>query len=316
MFRPGSRSLACIATHGVLFAIPVILICSACAIAGGGKRAGGEPPDRAIESSAQAFTDAFNRGDAKAVAALWTRDGILVDEQGQILQGRKAIEDQYTALFKQYPGARIGIDVASIEFPTPTVAVERGFSQATAKLGESPTASRYTAVHVRQWGKWRMERVNEAPAEIPQKTSRLMDLQWLIGNWGTQAGDARVQSHIEWLADKRFIQRTYTVQTDGATSSSGIQIIGWDPQSGRIRSWSFDSSGGHGTGFWMPTPDGWRIDQVGTLADGTPTSSRDFLIRVPGEDKVLGWCSVERQAGSAMLPDIPEVVLDRMPDQQ
>ena len=67
-----------------------------------------------------------------------------------------------------------------------------------------------------------------------------------------------------------------------------------------------------GTGFWVPTPDGWAIDSVGCLADGTPTSSLDFVIRIPGNNTVLGYRSVNRKAGNTRLPDLPEVVLDRV----
>ena len=52
------------------------------------------------------------------------------------------------------------------------------------------------------------------------------------------------------------------------------------------------------------------------LPDGTPTASRDLLIRVPGEDDVLGWRSMARSAGGASLPDTPEVVLDRIAEKK
>ena len=72
---------------------------------------------RRVRASEEAFLRAFNRGDAKAVAALWTPNGSLADERGEIFKGRKAIEDQYAAFFKEYPGAKIEVAVKSIEFP-------------------------------------------------------------------------------------------------------------------------------------------------------------------------------------------------------
>ena len=50
------------------------------------------------------------------------------------------------------------------------------------------------------------------------------------------------------------------------------------------------------------------------LADGTPTSAGDYLIRVPQEDNVLGFRSVNRKLGDTQLPDLREVVLDRVPE--
>ena len=85
----------------------------------------------AIRASADEFTSAFNKGDAKAVAALWTPDGTETDEQGTIFKGRQAIEAEYAKLFKARPDARIQIEVHSIDFPAPNVAVEDGVATVT-----------------------------------------------------------------------------------------------------------------------------------------------------------------------------------------
>src|SRR5262245_20445959 len=44
--------------------------------------------EKAIRATAVAFADAFNRGDAKAVAALWIENGSLAVEQGDVVRGR------------------------------------------------------------------------------------------------------------------------------------------------------------------------------------------------------------------------------------
>jgi hypothetical protein len=165
-------------------------------------------------------------------------------------------------------------------------------------------------------GKWLMASVRETGIELPSNYGRLQDFEWLIGKWETKSEAATVHTTVRWMANKSFLQREYTVRNGGVTESSGIQIIGWDGQAGQVRSWSFDSSGGHGTGLWTPTPQGWRIESKGMLADGTPTASQDFLICVPGADNVLGWRSVNRKVGDKPLPDLREVVLDRLPEKQ
>ena len=103
---------------------------------------------------------------------------------------------------------------------------------------------------------------------------------------------------------------------DGLLVSSGTQIVGWDPRSRQVVSWTFDSSGGYGTGAWTAAANGWQIESVGVTADGVPTSSKDHLIRVPGEDNIFGWHSVDRKLGETKLPDTREVVLDRVPDKR
>jgi hypothetical protein len=47
-----------------------------------------------IRAGAQAFIKAFNAGDAKALAEMWTANGTIADEQGNVFKGRKAIEEQ------------------------------------------------------------------------------------------------------------------------------------------------------------------------------------------------------------------------------
>lgn len=269
----------------------------------------------AIRASADEFTSAFNKGDAKSVAALWTPDGSETDEQGTTFKGRQAIEAEYAKLFKARPDARIQIEVHSVDFPAPNVAVEDGVATVTVS-GAAPSSSRYTVVHVILDGKWLMSNVHESPADVKSGAETLQTLNWLIGKWQAKTGDIVAESDIRWLANKSFIRRDYTVRKGDATTGSGVQIIGWDPQQGQIRSWSFDSTGGFGTGLWSQTADGWQIDHIGTFPDSTPSSSRDFVIRVPGEDNVLGFRSTHRQAGESVLPDTAEIVFDRVKDKQ
>ena len=224
-----------------------------------------------IRATAVAFVEAFNRGDARAVAALWTAAGTAADDSGRIYKGRAAIEAQYAALFKELPGARMEVSVKSIEFPTPTTAIEDGVAQVDAEHAGPPQASRYTAVHIKQDGKWLMASVREASIELPSNFARVEGLAWLVGSWTAQRDGTTIHTTIRWIANKSFLERDYTIRKDGIVVSSGKQIIGWDAKARQIRSWSFDASGGYGTGLWMATPDGWRIESSGVMADGVPT---------------------------------------------
>jgi uncharacterized protein (TIGR02246 family) len=267
--------------------------------------------ENVIRAGANDFTQAFDTGDAKKIAAAWTESGTMVDEAGQSFKGRKAIEDEYAKLFKDHPGARIEIKIQSVEVPSPGVAIEDGAATVFTK-DAPPTSSRYTAVHVQQNGKWLMATVRESHVDAPSNYGRLQALEFLVGRWQAKSDDAQVDTDIRWVANKSFLMRNYTVRRAGAIASTGVQIIGFDPLAARIRSWSFDSSGGYGAGLWTSTQDGWRIESTGILPDGTPTSSRDALVRVSGEDNTFGWRSTNRTAGGAALPDLPEIVLDRV----
>ncbi len=268
-------------------------------------------PEAEVRATAIAFVKAFNQGDAKAVAALWIPQGSAAEADGTIYKGRAAIEQQYAALFKQHSDARISVAIKSIEFPTPTTAIEDGISQVDAQHAGPAQVARYTAVHVKVDAKWLLASVRETNVELPSSFAKIESLGWLVGTWTAQHDGTKVRTTVRWIANNSFLERQYTVSTDGIVTSSGRQIIGWDPKIGKIRSWSFDATGGYGSGVWTATPEGWQIEQSGVLADGTPTSSRDTWVRIPGEDNVLGWRSVARFAGETRLPDMPEVVLDR-----
>jgi len=292
--------------------VPVLaissLVCVACAAE---KPAAANPAEAAIRATADAFVQAFNRGDAKAVAALWTAEGSVLDDRGATIKGRKAIEGQYAALFKAYPGATMEVTVSSVEFPAPSVALENGVARVIHRDGP-PVASRYTAIHVLEGGKWLMANVRETAVPLASGPGRLEALSWLIGSWTAKTEGVTVQTTFRWIANKSFIQRDYSVQQKGAAAMSGTQIIGWDPQENRLRSWTFDSSGGHGTSLWSARPDGWLLESSGMLSNGAPTASRELLIRVHGEDSVFGWRSFDRRVGTTSLPDLREVVLDRV----
>jgi uncharacterized protein (TIGR02246 family) len=270
--------------------------------------------EAAIRATAKAFVAAFNRGDAAGLAAMFTVSASVADDEGETLRGQTAIRDKYAELFKAYPGAKIVVAVKSVEFPAPQMAIEDGTSQVSAEHAGPPVISRYTACHVLINGKWLMASVREAKVEVPSNHARVESLGWLIGTWKAERDGTTLDSKIRWFGNKSFLEREYTIRKDGIAVSSGKQIIGWDPKAAQIRSWSFDASGGHGTGLWTATPEGWQIESSGVLPDGRPTSSRDLLIRVPGEDNVLGWRSVARTVGGVPLPDTPEVVLDRAAD--
>ena len=269
-------------------------------------------PEAEIRATATAFVKAFNRCDAPAVAALWTPDGSAADSDGTIYKGRKAIEREYAELFKLHPDARVAVAVKSIEFPSPGVAIEDGISQIDAQHAGPAQVARYSAVHVKLDGKWLVASVRETSVDLPSNFAKIEGLGWLVGTWTAQRDGNKVRTSVRWIANNSFLEREYSVSTDGIVTTCGRQIIGWDPKSEQIRSWSFDAAGGHGTGVWTATPEGWQIEQSGVLPDGTPTSSRDTLVRIPGEDNVLGFRSANRAVGDTRLPDVPEVVLDRV----
>src|SRR4249920_1257282 len=99
----------------------ILPLAMACAIRSGVTvhAADPDPQEAAIQKTAEAFVEAFHKGDAKAVAAFWTPDGDYVDDTGRVLKGREAIEKSFAELFAANKGLKVRIDVANLKFPTP-----------------------------------------------------------------------------------------------------------------------------------------------------------------------------------------------------
>ena len=69
-----------------------------------GRGASTAKEEAALQKNAEAFIEAFNKGDAKALAAFLTDDGDMVDQDGHQFKGRKAIEEDYEKLFADAEG--------------------------------------------------------------------------------------------------------------------------------------------------------------------------------------------------------------------
>ena len=263
----------------------------------------------AIRQASREFVEAFNKGDVKAVAALWTEDGDLTDESGRRLTGRSAIEKEYARFLKENPGTKIRIVIDSLRLLSVDAAIEDGRAMLDPAPAGAPATSKYTAVHVKTDGKWRMSTVRDSRVETPSAYDKVADLEWLIGTWTAEEHGAKTESVCKWVAGKSFVERTYTVtQPDGATTS-GVQLIGFNPQGGHIQSWNFSSDGGHAVGVWTPRENGWSAEMRGTLGDGTNTTAVNRLTKL--DENAYVWQSVNRTAGDQSLPDTDEVVLRR-----
>ena len=85
----------------------------------------------------------FEKGDAKALADLWTEEGEYVADDGVTLHGRAALEDGYSQFFKKNPGVKLDLTIDSVHFVSHDDAVVEGFARTHAGAkAEEPTASR------------------------------------------------------------------------------------------------------------------------------------------------------------------------------
>ena len=260
---------------------------------------------KAILQSALDFTAAFEKGDAKAVTALWTDLGEYESDDGTVLRGRPAIEAAFVAHFKKQSSGKMEIKVESIRFLSRDAAIEEGLTRTTAS-DSLPDSAHYSVLHVREDGKWKIARSRESGAG----ENRMADLDWLIGTWRSEAKDDGLVISIARDKDQPFVVAKFEATAAGKSVSLGTMKIGIDPTSGQFMSWHFDPDGGHGHGLWLREGKHWAIDSRGVQADGADTAAVNILTRL-GVDEI-GWRSIDRMVGGQAQPDSAPIKLKRV----
>ncbi len=262
----------------------------------------------AVRKTAEEFAKAFNKGDAKAVAAFWTRDGEFVGPDGEPVRGREAIEKDYVEFFKKNPKARVEVHIESVRVLGRHTALEEGSLKLHLDGDREPGESRYSVLHVRDGDAWRMASVREWVPDPAQLVS-LKDLEWLVGEWVAKTDSAEVTTRYAWDEDRAFLRCRYTLKRGGKVVSSGTQIIGKDPAGG-LRAWVFDRSGTFGESSWSRDGDRWVIESSGTLPDGSERTATNLLVPL-GKD-AFTWQSVDQTVAGSPLPDTPPLKVTRV----
>jgi uncharacterized protein (TIGR02246 family) len=264
----------------------------------------------AIQKGVEAYVAAYNKGDAKALASMWSPDAVYTNPMtGQQVVGREAIEKQFAEIFAQSKGAKLEAKTDSIKFVSPNVAVEQG----TAKVigaGETPEESQYSAVYVKRDGQWLLDRVTEEQsAEPPSHYEHLKELEWMIGTWVDQDDQNRIETTCAWTKNQNFMTRSFTISIRDRIDLAGMQIVGWDPAKKQIRSWVFDSDGGFADAVWTKKDKAWYIRSTGTAPDGKKATATNIITIV--DENTFTWQSINREVGGELLPNVDEVVVVR-----
>ncbi|MFO0815213.1 MAG: SgcJ/EcaC family oxidoreductase [Gemmatales bacterium] len=260
----------------------------------------------AILKTAREFAEAYNRGDAKALAAQCTERCEIRESGGELIVGRDAIEKAYAQYFKNNKGATIEVLVKSVRFPAKDLAIEEGLLRQATGPAALPTTTSYVATHVREDGQWKLALSNETG----EGQNRLEDLDWLIGNWTTKVKNETVNLSFVRDSKRPMITATFTRTAEGKAPITGSIRIALDPETGLIRSWGFEDDGGHAQSLWHNDGKSWILDQQGVLGDGTPTAERIVLHRVSAN--VITWRVIDRLLGDEKLPDSAPLRLTRM----
>jgi uncharacterized protein (TIGR02246 family) len=266
--------------------------------------------EAAIRAAIDTYVAAYNRGDAKAVAAHWSETGEWLSPSGQKFQGREAIEREMKSMFDDEKGAHIEVINATVRLISPNTAIEEGTVRVTHPT-DPPSESTYLAVDVKENGRWKLNTVRETDMpDSPAPSSELDELSWLVGDWVDDSPDVDDVATVKWTKNKAFLSYSFKASSpDSDDELEGTQIIGWDPAAGTIRSWMFDSDGGFGEGTWSKHGDTWVVKFSQVLSDGRMASATNVYTMVNGN--TFTWKSIGRKLDGEFLPNIDEVKMVR-----
>jgi uncharacterized protein (TIGR02246 family) len=262
-----------------------------------------------IKASADAFVAAFNKGDANAVAAMWTDKGVLVDELGRRFEGRPQIEAAYVEFFKAHPGVQIKVTSGDVRKLMGDSLLEEGTTSLTPAPAGTNGESKYSAVHVQQNGQWLMSNVREWPPASPKDSKLLKDFDWLVGTWTAEERGAKSEVVCRWLPNNSYLERRYKVTAVDGKTTEGVQLIGLNPHTGQVVSWGFGFDGGHTIGAWVPRPNGWGIDAAGITPDGVTTHAMNLFTKL--DNNAFSWQSVDRTVAGQSRPNTDEIIFKR-----
>jgi uncharacterized protein (TIGR02246 family) len=265
--------------------------------------------EKAIRAAIKSYLDAFNRHDAKAVAAHWSATGEFVTPGGDVLRGTEQLERDFADYFANAANVTLELADPKIEFLSPNVALETGTARVLEPNAE-PTETEYVAVHVKYSTGWKMDSVREQ--EIVKPTShydQLRELEWMIGEWVDEAENATVETVCRWTTNRNFITRSFWISVRDRVDFEGTQVIGWDPVHNVIRSWVFNSDGGFGVGVWSRDGKRWTIRSLNVQPDGSQGSATVVMEQV--DENTLTFQTIGREVDGVMLPNIEPVKVVR-----
>lgn len=289
----------------------LVILLTACSLA---FAAAGEEPSQAeaaIKKNIQSYVEAFNSGDAEALAAHWTKDGDYITATGEVFSGQEKLKAAFKAFFKDKEGIKIEVVPLAIYVEAGDKAIEEGLAT-TTRSGEEPETTRYVTAYVKENGDWKITKIKEIlPMGSSPNRDKLKPLEWMIGDWVDEDQSGKLETSCYWSADGNFIVRSFAASVGGLTTFGGKQIIAWDPAANQIRSWVFDTNGGFGEGTWSKRGEAWYVNSIVVLNTGEKASSINII--TPKDENSFTWQATGREVGGVPLPETPKVTVVRNP---
>ncbi|MEO8352341.1 MAG: SgcJ/EcaC family oxidoreductase [Chthoniobacteraceae bacterium] len=111
--------------------------------------------EKAATAQNDAYVAAFNKGDSKALSAMYAEDAEYSSDAGTVVTGREDIVGNLKKFFSENKGVTLAARVESARFLTPDVLVEKGL----ATIGDETT--RYVCTYVKEGDQWLISDLEE-----------------------------------------------------------------------------------------------------------------------------------------------------------
>ena len=168
----------------------------------------------------------------------------------------------------------------------------------------------YYPIRRSKQGKWTIDTIGEVSLPVAQpNVEKMKELEWMVGQWVDKDENATIETTCSWTPNKAFLRRSFKVAIEDRIDLAGIQVIGWDADAEKFRSWVFDSSGGFVNGEWSKEGDRWIVKSAGVLFGGQKSSA--VRIITPIDDDSFTLEAVDREVAGELLPDIDKVTVVR-----
>ncbi|MBS0266558.1 MAG: SgcJ/EcaC family oxidoreductase [Planctomycetes bacterium] len=268
--------------------------------------------EEAAAAALLGLAEHFGKHDSQGFAARFTATGEFIDESGHVYQGREAIATDFVDVFQANPEARIELQVQSTRVIAPGVIAVDARSRYTRNPTANPVDGDCHGICVAEGTKWLIASLREVEASDPlSHHDHVNELAWLIGDWIDEAADSHVHFQCRWDDGGNYLIRDFEVHLAGHKTITGTQRIGYDPLTGRLKSWVFDSNGGFAEGHFHRDGDSWILQAVGATADGRMASGSNVYTRL--DDHRMTWSAVDRVIAGERIPDLEAVTVVRKP---
>jgi len=256
--------------------------------------------DGGVRQAAAAYGTALHKGDLDGILSFWTNDADYMDDTGRTYKGREALGKLYQPALEGLKKGKIAVVVDSVRLLKPDVAVVDGAIDFTPVDGPFDR-NRFSSVWTRTNDRWQIASARELPDLEGDAADRCQkDLAWLVGDWMAEDKETTIKMTCKPIIGNKFLRMEFDVKNPSGEFTIW-QIVGWDPVEALVRSWTFDSRGGFGSGEWTRDANKWLGETHGVLANGVSGSS-NITVKMQGHDAFI-WKATDREIDGKPIPD-------------